>query len=178
VALLLWIGRHGNFQNALRAVGWHRGRGWWREVAAGLMGYVGGLVLIVPGVLITFVLVRISGSDASHPIISPLLTGGRWQLLTLYALACVVAPVTEETMFRGILFHHLRSRWSWLISALAVSLIFAIIHPQGWAAVPALASIALVLCGIREWRDSLIGSMAAHSLNNFFALTFGLLLLR
>jgi membrane protease YdiL (CAAX protease family) len=178
VALLFWIGRQGNLQQVLRAVGWHRGRGWWREVAAGLTAYVGSLVFIVPAGLITYFLVRISGSDASHPIMSPLLTGDRWQVLNLYALACVVAPATEETMFRGILFHHLRSRWGWLMSAIAVSFLFAIIHPQGWAAVPALATIALVLCGIREWRDSLIASMAAHSLNNFLALTFALLLLR
>jgi membrane protease YdiL (CAAX protease family) len=177
--LLLWIGmRRGSIQEVLHAVGWHRGRGWWREIAAGLTAYVGGLVLVVPGIVITYLLIRATGSNASHPIMTPLLAGDRWHLLGLYGLACIVAPATEETMFRGILFHHLRSRWSWFLSAGIVSLVFAILHPQGWAAVPALGAIALVLSGIREWRDSLIGSLAAHSFNNFLALTFALLLLR
>jgi membrane protease YdiL (CAAX protease family) len=89
-----------------------------------------------------------------------------------------VAPITEEIMFRGVLFHHLRSRWNWLASAAAVSLIFALLHPQGLAAVPALGAIAIVLTYIREWRASLIAPIAAHALNNFLALTTALLLLR
>jgi len=68
----------------------------------------------------------------------------------LYALACVIAPVLEETMFRGALFHHLRRRWGWLISAGVVAIIFASIHVQGWTVAPTLATIALVLAAIRD----------------------------
>jgi membrane protease YdiL (CAAX protease family) len=81
-------------------------------------------------------------------------------------------------MFRGALFGHLRRRWNWFISVGVVSLIFAALHPQGLAAIPALGAIAVVLAGIREWRDSLIASTAAHAFNNFIAITFALLLLR
>jgi len=84
----------------------------------------------------------------------------------------------EETMFRGIFLHHLRQRWSWIASASVVSLIFAMLHPQGWVAIPALASIAMVLGALREWRGSLIAPMAAHACNNFLALTFALMLFR
>ncbi|MGN6728054.1 MAG: CPBP family glutamic-type intramembrane protease [Tepidisphaeraceae bacterium] len=45
-------------------------------------------------------------------------------------------------------------------------MIFASIHPQGWAAIPALASIGLVLALIRQWRGSLVPSMVAHALHN------------
>jgi membrane protease YdiL (CAAX protease family) len=81
-------------------------------------------------------------------------------------------------MFRGLLFHHLRRRWSWLVSSLIVSGIFAMLHPQGWVAIPALSSIALVLSALREWRGSLIAPMTAHACSNFLVLTLALLFLR
>jgi membrane protease YdiL (CAAX protease family) len=84
----------------------------------------------------------------------------------------------EETMFRGILFHHLRQRWSWVVTAVIISVIFAMLHPQGWVAIPALSAIAMVLAALREWRGSLIAPMAAHACNNFLVLTLALLFLR
>jgi membrane protease YdiL (CAAX protease family) len=174
-ALLYWIRKS---DGAWQSLGLHRGRGWSREIAAGLMGYLAGFVIIVPGILITYVLAQHAGVRVGHPIMAPLLSGGPLEIAGLYGLACVLAPVTEEIMFRGVLFGHLRSRWNWFISAGIVSLIFAILHPQGWLAVPALGAIALVLAAIREWRDSLIASTAAHAFNNFIAITLAVLLLR
>jgi membrane protease YdiL (CAAX protease family) len=81
-------------------------------------------------------------------------------------------------MFRGILFHHLRTRWSWPASAGLVALIFAAIHPQGWAAIPILGAIAIVLAALREWRGSIIAPVAAHAFNNFIVITIALLFLR
>ena len=73
-------------------------------------------------------------------------------------------------MFRGSLFAHLRERWGWWGSALLVSLVFAIIHPQGFAGIPVLASLALVFAAIREWRGSILGCMMAHAMNNTIVL--------
>ena len=83
-------------------------------------------------------------------------------------------PIVEETMFRGVLYRHLRRsrprRWpfflSFLASAFVVSFVFAIIHPQGIVAVPLLMSLALGFCMMREWRCSLLSCMIAHGLNN------------
>ena len=159
------------------AFGWHRGKGFWREVGAGLGGYIAGLVVIAVGCLLTLLLVQITGTRAASPIVNEL-GGGPWRLVGLYALSCVFAPFMEETMFRGILFHHLRQRWSWVISAALVSVIFAMLHPQGWVAIPALTAIAMVLAALREWRGSLIAPMAAHAFSNCLVLTLALLLLR
>jgi len=174
----IWVVLRGATPEERRqAFGWYRGRGFFREVGAGLVGYVSGLVVVALGVLVTLILVRLSGSRPSSPILQEL-SGGPWRLLGLYALACVFAPFMEETMFRGILFHHLRGRWNWLVSAVIVSVIFAALHPQGWAAVPVLGSIAMVLAGLREWRGSLIAPMTAHAFNNFLAVTLALLFLK
>ena len=177
-AVWLWAAKRGaTVQQRLKAFGWHPGKGFFREAAAGITGYIAGLVVIAVGVLLTYLLVRYTGIRATSPIVREL-EGGPLQLVGLYALACVFAPVVEETMFRGALFHHMRQRWGWASSSFVVSFIFAILHPQGWVAFPALLSIALVLSALREWRGSLIAPMAAHALSNFLVLTLALVLLR
>jgi membrane protease YdiL (CAAX protease family) len=161
-----------------KAFGWYIGRGWLREIGAGLVGYIAGLIVIAPGFLVTLGLVRWAHAAPEHPIVHELLSGSAWRVAAIYGLACVFAPVLEETMFRGALFHHLRRRWPWVASAPVTALIFAMLHPQGWVTVPALASIAIVLAGLREWRGTIIAPMAAHALNNFLALTLAVALLR
>jgi membrane protease YdiL (CAAX protease family) len=88
-------------------------------------------------------------------------------------LASVVAPIVEETMFRGVLYRHLREascRWgsvlSILFSALASSFVFAAIHPQGWLGIPVLMALAIAFALAREWRRSLLPAMIAHGINN------------
>jgi membrane protease YdiL (CAAX protease family) len=172
-----WISRRSPSTELRKALGWHRGQGFIREAVAGVGGYLAGMPLIVVGSFITFLLIRVTGVEAGSPIIQEL-RASPLGLVGLYGLACVFAPVMEETMFRGVLFHHLRQRWRWAISAAIVSLIFALLHPQGWVAVPVLGAIAMVLAGLREWRGSLIAPITAHACNNFLALTFALLLLK
>lgn len=179
--VMLWIAKRGattpSFDEERNALGWHSGKGVLREVGAGIAGYLAGIVVMIAGFLVTYALMKRTGIQPEHPLIH-MLEGNRWHVLGLYMLVSVFAPVMEETMFRGALFHHLRRRWGWAISAPIVAFIFAIIHPQGWVAVPVLGSIALVLAALREWRGSLIAPMVAHACNNFVVLTIALAVLR
>jgi membrane protease YdiL (CAAX protease family) len=178
LAAWMWVTLRGTSAEERRnGFGWHRGSGVFKEMAAGLGGYLAGLVIVACGVMVTVVLIRVTGVRAASPIVQEL-GGGPWRLVGLYALACVFAPIMEETMFRGALFHHLRQRWGWAVSAVMVSGIFAMLHPQGWVAIPALGSIAIVLAALREWRGSLIAPMTAHACSNFLVLTLALVLLR
>jgi membrane protease YdiL (CAAX protease family) len=175
--IMLWNRQRGLTDAQQRqAFGWYQGRGWLQEAGAGIAGYFAGIPVIAAGCFITAVLIQLTGKSVASPVIA-MLKGGLWHTVALLALLCIFAPVLEETMFRGALFHHLRRRWSWTIGALAVSLIFALMHPQGWVAAPALGAVAFVLAALREWRGSLIAPMAAHAFNNFIVTTFALLLL-
>jgi membrane protease YdiL (CAAX protease family) len=53
-----------------------------------------------------------------------------------------------------------------LTSGFVVSFIFAVIHPQGLIAVPALMALAFGFAIIREWRGALVPCMVAHGINN------------
>jgi membrane protease YdiL (CAAX protease family) len=41
-----------------------------------------------------------------------------------------------------------------------------VIHPQGWAGVPAIMVLASTFSLLRMWRQSLIAPITAHALNN------------
>jgi membrane protease YdiL (CAAX protease family) len=152
------------------ALGYFTGRGVFREIGCGFVGYIAGLPVVGCGLLIMLALRKLSHVDSTpyHPLLGEI---GKVNPLLIYLVASVWAPVMEETFFRGALFHHLRTRWGWWPSALLVSLIFAAIHPQGWTFIPLLGAIAMVLAGIREWRGSIIAPMTAHGLTNFMTAT-------
>ncbi len=174
VALLSIICRPGASWSDVRAgIGWHRGRGIVREMCAGLFGYLAGFPVLAAMFLITGALASVWGMP-THPLFEH--TGVRSHVLTLYLLGCVGAPLVEETMFRGVLFHYLRRGHGRFVSALLSALLFAAIHPQGIVALPVLTGMALVFAGIREWRGSLIASMFAHALNNGAVISLALAL--
>lgn len=151
-----------------RGFGWTRGRGVFREMFAGVVAYIAGLPFFGLSFLLVVLLQKLTQAHSYHPITTE--TGGAdgspWAAINILLIAAVAAPLIEETFFRGAMFHYLRSRWSWILTALISSLIFAGVHPQGWVAIPALASLAIVFCAMREWRSSCIASMTAHALHN------------
>lgn len=173
-----WAHYRGNsWRDVRRAFGWHGGSGWWIEAPLGVAGYIAGLPVMLVGFLMTWVLIKMAGASPTHPIVNEV-HGSAVHILGIYLLACVWAPVFEESMFRGALFAHLRRRWGWAMSAFPVALIFAAIHPQGWTTIPLLGSVALVLAAIREWRGSIIASIVCHACVNFGSVTLLVLLTR
>lgn len=164
----------GEWRNGL---GWHAGRGIFREIGSGLAGYVMGLPVMALGFIGAIALGRFSHANPTHPIIEEM-GGSSRQLVSVFVLACIYAPIVEETVFRGAFFHYLRGGHRWIVAAVITSFIFAAIHPQGWTVVPVLFSIAFVFAGIREWRGTILASAAAHALNNGMMLTLLGLMLR
>jgi membrane protease YdiL (CAAX protease family) len=166
-----------NWSGLKGGLGWYTGQGLFREMGAGIVGYTAGLPIVVVAALATMMLTRISGTNPSHPFVLAD-TKQIWQVLELYVLGCVFAPLVEESLFRGTLFNHLRQWHGWLLSAVVSSFIFAALHPQGWVMIPVLGSIGFILAGIREWRGTFIASATAHSLNNAVVITLLVITLR
>lgn len=177
VAIVWGLWRGAAWRDLQMGLGWHRGRGVIWEIPLGIVGYLAGLPVLIVGLVITFILIRLAGTMPTHPVLDmPVDSAGK--ILLMYGIACIWAPFMEETMFRGALFHHLRGRFGWLISASIVALIFAAIHPQGWTTIPALGAVAIVLAGLREWRGSILPAMTAHALHNFVMISLLVLVKR
>ncbi len=157
----------------IETMGWHRGHGVLKEMGIGLLGWVAGLPLLLAAASLAPVISRWTGADPTHPIVQEITQPGlaRWGII---ALAVIWAPLVEETMFRGLLFPGLSAGKRWLLGSVLSAFIFAVIHPQGWAGVPAIMAIAITLSTLRLLRGSLIAPMTAHALNN--GMVCGLLL--
>ena len=177
-AAMLWpLARGLNWAELKGGFGWYKASGIFREAGAGLVGYFAGLPLIFLSVFITMRLMHYSHTVVSHPIMFAD-TKTFWDVAQIYILAAILAPLIEETMFRGALFNHLRQWHRWLIPALLSAFIFAALHPQGWPAIPLLGCIGFVFAGIREWRGTFIASATAHAVHNATAVTLMVLALR
>jgi membrane protease YdiL (CAAX protease family) len=83
----------------------------------------------------------------------------------------LVAPFTEEGVFRGLLYPALRGRTPGgpFMAAVLVSLLFAGIHGNLLAAVP-LFALALVLTWVMESTNSLLACVVVHAVHNGLAL--------
>ena len=125
-----------------------------------------------------------SVTAAGHPIQEQFAAGDPTIMLFAFIALCVAAPIVEETMFRGVLYRHLRDAttgWqrfaSVIFSAFLSSMIFAAVHPQGLIGIPLLATLAMGFALVREWRDSLVAPMIMHAINNGGVATLLFLLL-
>ncbi|MFO0926344.1 MAG: CPBP family intramembrane glutamic endopeptidase [Gemmataceae bacterium] len=125
----------------------------------------------------------VTPATPTHPIVGVALTADWRVWLQVFVVAAIVAPVVEETFFRGALYRHLRDataglpRWQSVTVAVAASgFVFAVIHPQGWLGVPVLMALAAAFALARDWRGSVVAPILAHAINNG-ATTFLLLLL-
>lgn len=159
-------------------IGWSAGRAPVLEPAVGLACYVMALPIVAIGFVLTWLLMtaRIEwfGQPVpAHPIIEHAVHGDSAQRLLVFVLASLVAPIVEETMFRGVLHRHLReatrgwrTAWSMVFSGTVTGLIFALLHPPGLPAVPVLMGLAYGFTLAREWRGTLLAGMTAHAVHN------------
>lgn len=86
-------------------------------------------------------------------------------------LIAVVAPISEEIFFRGMLFGGLRRRLPTIAAALISAAVFGALHaPTGITAVPPLIFFGFVLALLYERTGSLGPPIVVHAINNALAL--------
>ncbi|HEX4280643.1 MAG TPA: CPBP family intramembrane glutamic endopeptidase, partial [Solirubrobacteraceae bacterium] len=92
-------------------------------------------------------------------------------LLLSAGLTCVVAPISEEILFRGFIFTALRNWHGTLPAALLTGLLFGGVHVGSAPLldlVP-LAGLGFGLCLLYRYTGSLYPCIVTHSLNNSVA---------
>jgi len=163
-------------------LGLTRGRGIWREIGAGIVGYLTILPIFLVGALMTLMLLIVylllarengglaggwDGPVAPHPVFQWIAQSSAIGKVLVLLLASAFAPFFEETMFRGALLNGAARTIRLAPAIVVMAFMFAVIHPQGWVAVPALMSLAIGFALIRLWRRGcLVSSMTAHALHN------------
>ena len=124
MGVLAWPVLRGVPWSQVRAdIGWTSGRtrgGPWLEILYAPLCYAMTLPLLAVGVLLTFLLLLVDAALAgptpplapsggpAHPIIVELAGGDLLLIAQVLLIGSVAAPIVEETMFRGVLYRHLR----------------------------------------------------------------------
>ncbi|HET8863214.1 MAG TPA: type II CAAX endopeptidase family protein, partial [Solirubrobacterales bacterium] len=86
-------------------------------------------------------------------------------------LIVIVAPISEEICFRGMVFGGLRTRLPAWAAALISGLIFGLLHAlTGFSAVPPLMAFGVILALLYERTGSIVPGILLHMLNNSVAL--------
>ncbi|MHB8884065.1 MAG: CPBP family intramembrane glutamic endopeptidase [Methylovirgula sp.] len=94
----------------------------------------------------------------------------------LFVLAVIVAPVTEELLFRGWIYTGLRFHWGLWPALLTTSALFAGAHYENTHLYAlAVFPIGLALGIVRERAGSIKASILFHAVNNFVALALAAL---
>lgn len=85
-----------------------------------------------------------------------------WEWVAVLLVVCVLAPFSEEILFRGYVYHSLRNYCSTGTSILVASLLFGCMHYDLFRLLPlTLVGICLNLVAVRA--DSLWGSIIMHA---------------
>lgn len=160
-----------------RAIGWHSGKGVWREIRVGVFGYFASLPILGVALLLTLALSQIvqqieeqllhrKPEPASNAIAELISGGSALQLVLIFVLATVWAPLVEESIFRGALYRHLRGRVGVWLAVPVSGLCFGVMHGYSGVLLIPVITIGVCFAMIREWRGSLIPTVVAHSLHN------------
>jgi membrane protease YdiL (CAAX protease family) len=132
-----------------------------------------GMILAL---LVAFIVITAIWSAAVHPGEEKTLeqlgsNEGAVLLVLSAALTCVIAPMCEEFLFRGLMFTALRNwRGTWP-AAVVTGLVFGGVHAESAPVLDLLplAALGFGLCLLYRYCGSLYPCMIAHSLNNSIA---------
>lgn len=165
---------------ARRVGSWARAFGWRRPTVRDLLPALAGLGVVFAlrigwGILTNLVSGGRAAKEASNLNVDhPSVLG----VVLLVVLTVIIAPLSEELIFRGLLLRTFMRRWSFWPSALASSAIFAAFHTYEVSTVLGAITLAgavglmgLVNCVLNRRTDSLVPGMLVHAALNALAVT-------
>jgi membrane protease YdiL (CAAX protease family) len=178
VSALVWTGFFLHAENITwsRAFGFG-GPGQWKAILFGIMA----AILVLPAAmwlqdlsakLMEMVRVHAEPQAVVQALQKPAAPRGETAFLGVFAI--IVAPIAEETMFRGILYPSIKQAGHPRLALWFTSILFGISHFSLVILVP-LTVFALVLVLLYELTGNLIAPIVAHSLfnaSNFLMLVF------
>ena len=91
---------------------------------------------------------------------------GIFGLVFLIVSACLVAPIAEEILYRGILFRSLANKTGVLAAAVLSSVVFASLHFYDFYGFASVATFGLVCALLYQATGSLSNVVLLHMLYN------------
>jgi membrane protease YdiL (CAAX protease family) len=171
MALVLWMrARHPGW---VRVVGLPKLREVFREIVIGSASGLG--LLFALGIIVSNIAEPLFRAATGHDVQPADQIGNDihgWGVLAFVVAVVVVAPITEELLFRGLLFRSLRDPYGFVVGAIGSAAFFGLLHSGAGAVADVVllqVSIGLLgvgLAGVYEWRGNLVANVAAHATFN------------
>jgi membrane protease YdiL (CAAX protease family) len=118
----------------------------------------------------TALLFAVIGSPPARQNADALAGSDSVALLAAYGLiACVLAPPTEELLFRGVLFSSIRGHLAPVPAVIVSGVLFGALHGPPLETMLDLALLGIVLCALYERTGSLLPCIGVHALHNAIA---------
>lgn len=117
-----------------------------REIGTGLAGALAMVLITNP-----LAALMQSLTHATHPEAALALLKGLhqpWQLVAFFLLACVLAPITEELVFRAFIFNAVARYGGFWVGAVVSGILFGLIHVSSSALDVLVFALPLALGGI------------------------------
>jgi membrane protease YdiL (CAAX protease family) len=173
-----------SFAELRRRIGWTSGQGVWKEIGAGIFGYFAFLPIFFLAVVVAWLLMAlwtlIRGGDAGpapSTAVGDLIGGASGiTIIVLFSLVTIWAPLVEESVMRGALYRHLRSRVGMFLAAAISAACFGLMHGYPFLLLLPVTMLGFGFALMREWRGSLIAPIVAHFMHNATVFTILLLL--
>jgi len=139
----------------------------WLDIVWAVAGVVGYVILtaIITGISF-FVLPFVDPNQAQDTGFPSVLNS--FEYILAFICLVVLAPIAEETLFRGYLFGKLKKHISVWLSVVLTSLLFGFVHFQ-WNVSIDVFALSLVLCFLRVSTDSIWASVLVHMAKNGLA---------
>ncbi len=159
----------------LRTLGME-GRSFGRNVLWGIAAAIANIPVLIVAMLLGLALFP-NLPAPEHPITEEIAKGGWAVAGAVLFLGAVVAPIVEEIWFRGLLLPAMvRSMGGVFGGVFFSSLLFAMVHPTGVPAWPALAAIGAMAALLTFQTRSLVPSIVMHAVHNGTLLLLNILL--
>lgn len=136
------------------------------DLPAAAVGYAAALPLLALSLAVSASLFDASGSRMNPAVMDFAAAHTLAPRLMLLALGVIVAPLTEEFVFRGVLLRALQPTLGFGGSLLLTSAVFAILHPQLPMGFLSIFVLGVVFGGLYGFTRSLWPSILAHAVNN------------
>lgn len=131
--------------------------------------------VIAVGQLVTVALMNVAvlalTGEFENPQVEAITGGGGFSWTNfglMFLLAGVVAPIVEETLFRGVVYGWLRARMPIALAVVVSAVVFAGVHVIP-ILLPALFVVGMILAVVYEWSKSLWVSILLHAIQNTVA---------
>lgn len=94
--------------------------------------------------------------------------GTRIDNMLAFVTLVILAPIAEESLFRGYLYGKLRGHVHAIIAAIVTSVLFGIVHGQVNVGVDVFV-LSMILCGLRSLTGSIWAGILVHMIKNGIA---------